>query len=135
MYRWLSLFDILSIEEMKEIIVNEDYWSFYEALNQAGFDINKDIDFESCYHRRVTGEVVYGPRLIGEERLDPEWIGSGHASEEAWKASIGKRDVSLLRELEEMSKESNFTGELIAHLENYWGSGGCTTPYIEVSGV
>jgi hypothetical protein len=135
MYRWLSVFDILSIPEMKVVVYNEDYWTFYQALHEAGFDINQDIEFEPCYHRRVGGEVVYGPRVIGYERRDDGWMCSGYATEEAWKINIGKRDVSLLRELEGMSRESNFTGELCEHLTNYWGVGSELTRNIEVSEV
>lgn len=127
------MWDILSIPAMREVVLNEDYWKFYQALYEAGFDINQDIEFESCYHRRVCGEVVYCPRVIGFERNDPEWMCSGYATIEAWKIGIGKRDVSLLRQIEDMSRESNFTGELCEYLESYWGEGSDLTRNIEVS--
>lgn len=132
-FRWLSLVDILLIPEGKEIVLNDDMGAFYSLLYEVGFDIDEEIDFESCYHRLMTNkEIVYAPRIVGVERKDKEWAESGYMTEEAWKISIGIKDVSLLRELEIMSRQSNFTGQLMEHLTNYWGEGGTSTK-IEVA--
>ncbi|MCK9530414.1 MAG: hypothetical protein M0R77_07625 [Gammaproteobacteria bacterium] len=131
--KWMSVWDMCRIPEVKDILLADDLTETYNLLYDVGFDINKEIYVESCYHRTIYKEVVYAPRFVGEERLDDSWINSGYASEEAWKILVGKKDVSLLRLLEEMSKESNFTGEITEHLSNYWGSGSEMTRCIEVS--
>ena len=116
------------------MVEEEDFVAFYEFLHTIGININEEIEIESCYHRTlVDNVVVYCPRILGYERTDDEYLKSGYASEEAWKISVGKRDVTLLRELEEMSKRSNFTLQIVEHIENYWGKSGLDQNLIEVS--
>lgn len=132
-FKWVSVWDICRIPEAKDIILSDNLSAIYQMLHDIGFDINHQIDVESCYHRTIYKEIVYAPRFVGFPRLDEEWLNSGYATHEEWKMAVGKRDVSLLKEIELMSRESNFTGELIAHLENYWGGGGEMTRNIEVT--
>lgn len=131
-FKWVSVWDICRVPEAKDILLSDDLTAIYDMLYNIGFDINFQIDVESCYHRTIYKEIVYAPRFVGFPRLDEEWMNSGYATHEEWKMSLGRKDVSLLREIEDMSRESNFTGELIAHLENYWGTGSDLTRNIEV---
>lgn len=133
MYTWLSFWDILSIPELREMVDTDDYGSFYSFLYAMGFDLDRELEYDSCYHRTLTKEIVYAPRVLARERTDKEWLEGGYASDEAWKISVGRKDVSLLAELEEMSKQSSTTGEVIKYLEDYWGSGSDLTRNIEVS--
>ena len=133
MYIWVSMHDILDNPTLREVVLSNDEGTFYKALDEAGFDINDDIEWQACYHRRLNKEVVYGVRIFGREKTTEEWLSSGNASLEARKVAAGRKDVSLLREMEAMSKQPNFTGQLVEHLENYWGADGCSDPLIEVS--
>lgn len=135
MFIWVSMHDILSIPQLREAVVIDDMGLLYEALYEAGFDINDEVDWQVCYHRRLNKEIVYGVRLFSRERTDKEWLASGNASLEARKVAVGRTDPSFLRELDNMSRESNFMGQLVDHLESYWGGEGNCTSSIEISNI
>ena len=129
--RCISLVDILLVPEAREIVLNDDLGKFYDLLYDIGFDINEEINIESCLHRLMSSnEVVFAPRVVGLERSDDDWRNSGYMTDETRKRIAGRKDVSLLRELEALSKESNFTGALCESLEAYWGSSGAPSQHI-----
>jgi len=129
--RWVSLQDLVEIPEIKEVIMNDDLGAFYDILYTAGFDINQGIEYDPSYCRSLKDHrVIHFGRFIAEERVDDEWAESGMMTEETRKRIIGKKDVSLLREIEMLGRESNFTGEIVAHLSNYWGDQGATSQAI-----
>lgn len=133
MYIWFSLWDFLSVLEIRKWVERDDLASFYEFLYRLGYNLDEDIEFEASYHRTLDNTIVFCPRVIGRERTDEEYLESGLASDEAWKISVGKYDPTLLREIEEMSKTKCFTQALTEHLEDYWGSGGADKD-IEITG-
>lgn len=133
MVKWMAVWDMLTIPEVKDILLSDDMAEIYKLLHDVGFNIDREISVDSCYHRLVNKQIVFGPRFVGSERFDKEWLESGYASEDVWKKEIGKRDVSLLKEIEILGKTSNFTGQIMDHLSNYWGSGSSLTRNIEVA--
>jgi hypothetical protein len=61
-----------------------------------------NIEVIECQHRNLQGKVVEGKLFMGFERLDREWVKSGHASTEAFLAYGG--DETIAREVNEMNK-------------------------------
>ena len=76
-------------------------------LWQFGFDVEQPYSFEECWHRPLTAktnEPVFAIRVVGAERLCPEWIQSGNASAEAIIES--ERDPELRAILKCMSTQA-----------------------------
>lgn len=73
-----------------------------EMLYKLGCDVSKPYEKSTVIHRNLRGQVVEGLYYLCEERLDRNWVKSGHASIEAIYASTG--DNSLVKDLTQMSK-------------------------------
>ena len=122
--RWISTFDLLSIPEAKEIVVNNDYFEFYKLLNTIGFDVNKEIEWQEVYSRSlIDHRIICLGRYVGFERLDDEWVNSEYCTFENRLIAAGKRDTGLMLEMSAMSRTSNFTGMLVEHIERELGKG------------
>ena len=63
-----------------------------ELLYHLGADTSKPVEKVICEHRNLSNQVVTCEYFICIERLDKEWIRSGHASIEALYAS--KPDIA-----------------------------------------
>lgn len=72
-----------------------------ELLYKLGADTSKPIETMVCEHRNLSNQVVTCEYFICLERLDKEWIRSGHASIEALYAS--KPDIA--QDLIKMSRQ------------------------------
>lgn len=73
-----------------------------KLLYKLGVDTSMNIEVIECQHRNLQGKVVEGKLFMGFERLDREWVKSGHASTEAFLAYGG--DETIAREVNEMNK-------------------------------
>lgn len=68
-----------------------------KLLYKLGVDTSLNIEVIECQHRNLQGKVVDGRLFMGFERLDREWVKSGHASIEAFIAS--SNDPTLGKEI------------------------------------
>lgn len=71
-----------------------------KLLYKLGVDISMSVEVIECQHRNLQGKVVEGKLFMAFERLDREWVKSGHASLEAFIASsndptLGKEIVTM----------------------------------------
>lgn len=124
MIRYISTFDLLSNDEAKKIVVNEDYTKFYDLLFDIGFDINKEVFWEEAYCRSmISHNIICLGRWVGFERRDSEWLCSEYCTLENRILANGKKDPSLMLELSSMSKTANFTGILLDNIEREVGKG------------
>lgn len=73
-----------------------------KLLYKLGVDTALLIEVIECQHRNLQGKVVDGKLFMCFERLDKEWVKSGHASTEAFLAYGG--DETMAREVNEMNK-------------------------------
>lgn len=114
MFRAISVVDVLSCEEARQILLSQDETAFYTLLNDIGFDLKHEVDYEVCLHRpmvldKITKTPVETGRWIGTERRDDWWLRSEHCSMENRLEMIGKKDVAFQKELLEMNRRPNFT--------------------------
>lgn len=68
-----------------------------QLLYKLGVDTALHIEVIECQHRNLQGKVVEGKLFMAFERLDREWVKSGHASIEAFIAS--SNDPTLSKEI------------------------------------
>jgi len=73
-----------------------------KLLYKLGVDTSMNIEVIECQHRNLQGKVTEGKLFMAFERLDREWVKSGHASTEAFLAYGG--DETIAREVNEMNK-------------------------------
>lgn len=114
MVRYISIYDLLSYEDSKRIVMSGDSEAFKKLLHDIGFDTKEDIEMQECLHRPMVfiaanKTPVYGLRFVGEERTDDEWVKSGHCSHENKLRIIGRTDVGFQRELLNMCSYPKFT--------------------------
>lgn len=68
-----------------------------QLLYKLGVDTAFPIEVLNCSYRSLTGNAVEGNLFLCSERLDSEWIKSGHASTEAFLAA--GNDSTLSKEV------------------------------------
>ena len=102
-FYWLSLADLMMIEGFATIVKDNNKPALQEILYKHGFDTTKSYVMDSCTHRRLTGEIHTGPRIIGWERLDRAWKATGLMSKEAQFACPNNPDLQA--ELMHKSRE------------------------------
>ena len=74
-----------------------------QLLYKLGVDTSLLIEVIECQHRNLQGKVVEGKLFMCFERLDWEWVKSGHASTEAFLAS--GNDPTIAKEINIMNGE------------------------------
>ena len=74
-----------------------------KLLYKLGVDTSMSVEVIECQHRNLQNKVVDGKLFMCYERLDREWVKSGHASLEAFIAS--SNDPTLSKEIHEMNGE------------------------------
>lgn len=122
MHRIISVIDLLSCAESKEILKNEDEKAFEQLLFDIGFDINQHIDYQICLHRPMSylaadKHPVEAGRWIGVERKDSAWLESEHCTYDNKLEIIGTKDLEFQKELVAMSQPPNFTLNICEHLK------------------
>lgn len=123
--RHISLVDLMSFEESREIIVNQDLRRFQSLMFNIGFDTGFGISRRECYHIPLTNlnkenKVVWSVRFEGRERCDEKWLNSGYASEYLRDHMVMLRDRQLFVELCRMSQYPNWSGMLLDKKEQYY---------------
>lgn len=94
----LSMSDIAMLDICKGgKCENLPFSQLLDIAYQHGLNVKKHYKIEKGLHRTLQGKVIDGEYIIAEERLDDEWIKSGHASLEATIAS--SKDMSLRKQL------------------------------------
>jgi cobalamin biosynthesis Co2+ chelatase CbiK len=117
MHRIISLVDLRSVPEAREIMEANDAAAWYRLLHDIGFDVNRDIEMEVVAHRPMTSqEVVTCPRWVGHERRDDVWMASEHCTFENKLEVIGIKDLAFQRELVAMGATPNYTAMFIDHI-------------------
>ncbi len=72
-----------------------------QLLHKLGVDTSLPIEVIECQHRNLQGKVVEGKLFMAFERLDRDWVKSGHASIEAFIAA--GNDPTLAKEVATMN--------------------------------
>lgn len=126
--RWISLVDLMHFPKTRDLVKQGDKEKLYSLLYELGFDVNGfGVSEQVCWHRPLVNmsegnnEPVYTLRYLSEERNDIEWLKSGNASREKIRESQFLNDPELIRDLEAMEQQPNFTKQLIDYLEDHWG--------------
>jgi len=73
-----------------------------KILYKLGVDTSLPIEVLECQHRNLQGKVHDGVLFLCFERLDREWVKSGHASTEAFLAH--GNDPTIAKEINEMNR-------------------------------
>lgn len=124
MHRCISVIDLLRHKRSRKAIYESDFMEFYNILHEIGFDINKSIEEQNVWHRALhCNKPVLGVRWIGVERTDEEWMSSEYCTRENKMKELGKKDPSLVRELEKMSEIPKFTDRFMEFLSGETESG------------
>lgn len=117
MHRTISLEDIRSVPEAYAVFLSGDEAAFNKMLYDVGFDIERDVDLEVVEHRpMVSTQIVLGPRWVGHERRDEEWMSGPHCTWENRLEKIGTTDLGFQKELVAMGNLPNFTAMIISHI-------------------
>jgi hypothetical protein len=119
MIKWLSLYDIMNSPEGAALVRDGTEEQFLEFMHAIGFDTNKPIERQECYHRpftRKTNDPVFGMRFVGTERNDDAWRKSGMWSLDARLEEYRATDFDLYQEMYRMNYHFNHTGALIGHM-------------------
>ena len=74
-----------------------------QLLYKLGVDTSMSVEVIECQHRNLQGKVTEGKLFMCFERLDRDWVKSGHASIEAF-ISAGN-DPTIAKEIATMNKE------------------------------
>ena len=119
MIRWISYYDLLSFPKSREAILNDDYGAFLDVMYEIGFDIDSPIVPQDVYVRSLLDRSIQYGRFIGKERSCPEWLESPYCTLDNRIYLAYEKDNSLGIELEYMSRNYNFTGELCKYLEDW----------------
>lgn len=96
--RNISESDLQAFKEYDNTVASRN-----KLLYKLGVDTALHIEVIECQHRNLQNKVVDGKLFMCYERLDREWVKSGHASLEAFIAS--SNDPTLGKEIREMNGE------------------------------
>lgn len=118
-FRYLSLSDLLMIEDFKKAYAEGDEKRIKQHLYHNGMDVTQNYELNFCTHRNLRNEIVSCERFEGVERSDRTWIKSGYASIE----NLVLEDDFTSGELRAMSKEG-FSGKWDQIAQEYVRRGG-----------
>ena len=100
----LSFSDIALLDVCKGGLCGDlPFDQLLDIAYKHGLNVKKGYEIEKGLHRNLQGKVIDGEYLIAEERIDKEWIKSGHASMEA--IMISSRDKSLVNEMKSIQNQ------------------------------
>lgn len=74
------------------------------VLQGLGLDVNQPWEKQEITHRNKFGNIITCSRWVGCERLDKEWLSSGHASIEAKDKSTGSRLITDIYRMRGMTE-------------------------------
>lgn len=123
MIRWISIVDLLSFEESKEIVQSGSDKEFKELFFNIGFDITREIEYQMCLHRPMVYMAaqkapILTIRWVGHERRDKMWMQSEYCSWENKLEELGTRDLAFQKELVAMGQFPNFTSMILEHIRD-----------------
>jgi hypothetical protein len=114
MHRAISVIDLLSFPESRDIVQSGNKAEFVVLLHNIGFDIKQPIDYQICFHRAmIDNDVYYSGRWVGSERGDNEWLKSEYCTLENKIEKVGTKDLALQEELTRISSLPNYTAMTI----------------------
>lgn len=125
--RYVSLIDLLSFPESKEVVLSEDIDKLENLLYSLGLEVySYGYTYQVCWHRplismRVDNNPVYSGRWVSEERNDKEWVNSLYCSEEKRMEVLYLKDKELVKDIESMRVYPNPTLDIMNNLEEHWG--------------
>ena len=118
MHRAISVIDLLSFPESRDIVQSGNKAEFVVLLHNVGFDIKQPIDYQICLHRAlIDNEIYYSGRWVGSERGDNEWLRSEYCTLENRIEKVGTKDLALQDELNKMSSMPNYTAMTIEKMK------------------
>lgn len=93
----------ISLSEIQQVIpgltkelAQADKETTNKYLYQLGMDTSMPIEEQDVIHRNRFNQVVDTLRFVGMERLDNEWLSSGHASQEALDKAKNNKILTAL---------------------------------------
>lgn len=91
--RYISFSEINKFKpEVNEEWVNQNLDAFHKILWDLGLDTKIPYDYQRMIpHRNFFNEVVICDRVVGNSRLDKEWLESGLASVEAKDKALNSK--------------------------------------------
>lgn len=74
-----------------------------KILHGLGFDTKREIELqEGLTHRNRFGAVITCARWVGDQRIDPAWLSSGYATQEAKDKANGSKLLNDLYRIKGM---------------------------------
>lgn len=109
-----SFKDLLLNPVFKMSAKQDDKFLMEKCFYEVGIDTSQPYEIIHCNHRtRLSNEPWEGLMVIGEERLDKEWLNSGYAS---YEAKIHTNDPFLretLKGLDPNKMKRDLVGECV----------------------
>ncbi len=95
---YISLSEIQTVANwVTEEFIEENPEVFKKMLFDLGMDVyNYPWEVQKVTHRNRFGNTITCPRYVGNERVDKEWVSSGHASYEAVAKSADNKILTDL---------------------------------------
>ena len=98
---------IVSVSELAKVKpeitydwIEENRDEFLDILYSIGMNTKQPIERqENLHHRNRFNELVVCDRYVGNERIDPDWVKSGYASQEAKDKSLNNKMLTDLYRL------------------------------------
>jgi hypothetical protein len=115
----ISFYTLMQYPPFKEAVEKEDTETFNKIIHASGIDTDLPFEIVVCTHRPNAEKPFTwnGPRVEGIERTDEVWMKSSNCS---FENKVEQSDDKSLRvELKVMSREGNFTGNIIDHMKRH----------------
>lgn len=114
----LSFFDLFLDQEFKKAYMAQDKKRVDELLFVVGVDVTKEYHVIDRLHRPLsfkTNDIVKGPMLEYEQRVDKQWLSSPYAT---WEEKLEAcEDVTLKDQLGYISFEYTPTTQMNVEIE------------------
>lgn len=127
--RRVSFHDVVKLQEFShlrpiDLLHPKMDGDVFPFLFKLGGDIDKPVSVQACKHRDIDGNMQLGYCYVLYERVDADWLASGHASVEARIAAC--KDPHLAADLYVCSKQGIGESGFKAMCVNVMGKDGTT---------
>jgi hypothetical protein len=102
---YISLSELQTIDrKYSEEWVDNSEQELKQVLYGLGMEVSQNYERQVVEHRNRFGNLITGSRFVGNSRIDPEWINSGYASQEAIDKSLNNKMVTDLYRMRGMTE-------------------------------
>lgn len=102
---YISLSELQTIDrKYTEEWVDNSEQELKQVLYGLGMEVSQNYERQVVEHRNRFGNLITCSRFVGNSRIDPEWINSGYASDEAIDKSLNNKMVNDLYRLRGMTE-------------------------------